>query len=411
MKREARDFREGMPRPVQRIPLEENASRSRLIWTLIALTVAAGAFFFGFRGILNGEAGWTVIESEGIYGASMTLRYRLGETKDSPSAEQKKVRQIYALALEENGKAFDIRNVSEEPRNLAWLNRHPNTETEIAPILFQALQASLASGRWVYLGPLYEMNESMLAGRTDAEAEQSDPRRNREMAEFLQEILPLLQTDEHIRLEFSDGNRVCLRISEELRTLGESYGVERWIDFGWQRGAYLTDAIAAALSAAGAEHGVLTHQQGFIRCLEEGSSFRLDVHGSKETGQAWTDSLTYTGPMSILSLSVLPSSDLPAGYRYGDGTLRTPWISDTDGQDHAPVDTMVAAARGQSCAELLAQVMPALTRDTWETGLLRLNDTTALLAWKDGILMTSWNTEGTLALAEHEVFFKESCKP
>jgi len=396
MKREARDFREGMPRPVQRIPLEENASRSRLIWTLIALTVAAGAFFFGFRGILNGEAGWTVIESEGIYGASMTLRYRLGETKDSPSAEQKKVRQIYALALEENGKAFDIRNASEEPRNLAWLNRHPNTETEIAPILFQALQASLASGRWVYLGPLYEMNESLLASRTDAEAEQSDPRRNPEMAKFLEEILPMLQTDEHIRIAFSDGNRVCLHISEALRTMGESYGVERWIDFGWQRGAYLTDAVAAALSAAGAEHGVLTYQHGFVRCLEKGASFRMDIHGAEGSGQVRTESLTYTGPISILSLSAFPSPDLPAGYRYGDGTLRTPWISAADGLDHAPVDTMVAAARESGCAELLTQVLPVLTREPWEDSLPSLKDTTAMLVWKNGIRTVTRNADGML---------------
>ena len=396
MKREARDFREGMPRPVQRIPLNENASRSRLIWTLIALAVAVGAFFFGFRGLLNGEAGWTVIESEGVYGAGMTLQYRLGETGGSPSAEQKKIRQIYALALEENGKALDVHHLSEEPRNLAWLNRHPDTETEIAPVLYRAMQTSLTNGRWIYLGPLYEMNESMLAARTDAEAEQSDPRRNPEMAEFLAEILPLLQTDEHIRVEFSEGNRVCLHLSEELRTLGESYGVERWIDFGWQRGAYLTDAIAAALSAAGAEHGVLTHQQGFIRCMEKDQTFRMDLRGPKGTGQGWSGSLTYTGPMSLLFLSALPSSDMPAGYRYEDGTLRTPWISAADGLDHAPVDTLVAAAREAECADLLAQVLPALTRDAWEEDLLPPEDTTALLAWKDGDRIATRNTDGIL---------------
>jgi hypothetical protein len=178
--------------------------------------------------------------------------------------------------------------------------------------------------------------------------------------------------------------------------MGESYGVERWIDFGWQRGAYLTDAVAAALSAAGAEHGVLTYQHGFVRCLEKGASFRMDIHGAEGSGQVRTESLTYTGPISILSLSACPSPDLPAGYRYGDGTLRTPWISAADGLDHAPVDTMVAAARESGCAELLTQVLPVLTREPWEDSLPSLKDTTAMLAWKNGIRTATRNADGML---------------
>ena len=184
------------------------------------------------------------------------------QTGASPRTEQKTVTAIYTLALDQASLALDAREVSEDPRNLAWLNAHPNTETEVAPLLYRALEQSLSAGRWLFLGPLYELSDSLSASASDAEAAQMDPRRNADSDAFRRELLPLLQSEDHLSLSLLGGNRVCLHVSPACLALGEEYEITRWIDFGWQRDAFLTDSIADALSAAGADHGLLASASG-----------------------------------------------------------------------------------------------------------------------------------------------------
>ena len=64
MKREARDFRETAPKPVRRIDLDIKNPRLRLFLVIMALAVAAGAFFFAFRQLFAVEAGWAYLEAD-----------------------------------------------------------------------------------------------------------------------------------------------------------------------------------------------------------------------------------------------------------------------------------------------------------------------------------------------------------
>ena len=136
-----------MPRPVRRVVLDESHPRRLIIWILLSLAIAAGAFFAFFQGLLRVAPGWTAIPSEGRYAREITLRYELGAGKDAPAGEQKKLQRIFTLALDQAGQALDASEVFEEPRNLAWLNAHPNVETEVSPILYRALEAALSAGR------------------------------------------------------------------------------------------------------------------------------------------------------------------------------------------------------------------------------------------------------------------------
>ena len=406
MKREARDIRDRMPKPVRRIPLSDTVSRPRLIFALIALAVAAGAFYLGFSGLLHTDPGWTVIEAESRYNSLFSFSYLLGQTGASPRTEQKTVTAIYTLALDQAGLALDARQVSEDPRNLAWLNAHPNTETEVAPLLYRALEQSLSAGRWVFLGPLYELSDSLSASASDAEAAQMDPRRNADSDAFRRELLPLLQSEDHLSLSLLGGNRVCLHVSPACLARGEEYEITRWIDFGWQRDAFLTDSVADALSAAGADHGLLASASGCIRCLlpDASASFAMNLQtaltepregfpasdssaplqSAAQTAlavpQAQISQLTYHGPLALLSLS-------PTAWRYADGLLASRWLSLSDGLDYAPADAVVAASRQEGCAALLLRFLPLLTRDVWDSALADslCPSSCALLAWKDGI--------------------------
>ena len=58
MKREARDFRETAPKPVKQIPVDIKNPRLRLFLVIMALAIAAGAFFIAFRQLASVEPGW-----------------------------------------------------------------------------------------------------------------------------------------------------------------------------------------------------------------------------------------------------------------------------------------------------------------------------------------------------------------
>ena len=296
MKREARDIRDRMPRPVQRIALEEHPSRRRILWIILSLAVAAGAFFAFFQGLLRVDPGWQEIPSEGKYASLISLRYPLGQTGEATASEKKKLQRLFTLAVDQAGQALDSSEIIAEPGNLAWLNAHPNQTAEVSPALYRALEKAFSAGRAVFFGPLYEMNESLLASSTDADAEQMDPRRSPEAAEYVEALLPLLSSPEHIRLELLGENRLTLFVSEEYLRLGEEYGISRWIDFGWMRNAFAADLVAEALLEAGVSRGLisaampdLSGKSGrssgalFLRSLGENDGIRFSLT-ARQTG-------------------------------------------------------------------------------------------------------------------------------
>ena len=379
MKREAGDFRDRMPKPVRRVPLAENPSRRRVIGTVLALVIAAGAFFAFFQGVMRKDPGWQEIKSEGKYASQFTLLYNLGQTDDSPSAEMRKLQRIYTLALDQAGQALDASEAAEEPRNLAWLNTHPNVETEISSQLYASLESILSAGRWLYLGPLYEMNESMLASQTDAEAAEMDPRLSEEAASFVSALLPCLSSNDHIQLKMLENNQVVLFVSADYLQLGKEYGISRWIDFGWMRNAFAADSIADILLNAGASRGILTAEMQtpvagssfgnqFIRALCENDGIRLSLKGRfseksdfQESGRSSASVETVIEAVCRESAALISLNAKTSGRSYRNGELRTPWVSTSDGLDSACVEALLAASRAEGCAPLLLHILPILT--------------------------------------------------
>ena len=406
MKREARDIRDRMPRPVQRIALEEHPSRRRILWIILSLAVAAGAFFAFFQGLLRVDPGWQEIPSEGKYASLISLRYPLGQTGEATASEKKKLQRLFTLAVDQAGQALDSSEIIAEPGNLAWLNAHPNQTAEVSPALYRALEKAFSAGRAVFFGPLYEMNESLLASGTDADAEQMDPRRSPEAAEYVEALLPLLSSPEHIRLELLGENRLTLFVSEEYHRLGEEYGISRWIDFGWMRNAFAADLVAEALLEAGVSRGLisaampdLSGKSGrssgalFLRSLGENDGIRFSLTARQTADSAPAASAEFQEssaegipsgsspsssavrtlspgetaeaicrkPAALISLNALQSGRL-----YADGELRTPWISPASGLDAHGADALLAASPRDGCAELLLRLLPLLTGEEKE---------------------------------------------
>ena len=351
MKREARDRRESAPAPVKRIELEDKPSRRRVILLIGALAIVAGALFFTLRAALRVDPGWGEIESEGKYAEEITLRYDLGRSGENPETERKKLQRIFTLALQQAGQALDSSESQPEPRNLAWVNAHPGEKTEVAPELYAALEKALEAGRWVFLGPVMEANASLLASMEDGEAAAMDPRKDPDMADFVRQAMAYLTNPEQIRVEMLGENQIRLVVSEEYLAFGEEYGIRRWIDFGWIKNAFVIDAVAEKMLEAGADRGILSSGDGFLRSLCENDGIQLAMRGGEENVTA----------VCAEAAAMICRTAEEAGRRYADGTIRTPWLSMTDGLDGAGVEGIIAAVQGNGCGVLALWLMPLLS--------------------------------------------------
>ncbi|MBQ6513528.1 MAG: hypothetical protein IJI09_02295 [Clostridia bacterium] len=369
MKREVRDFREAAPRPVKRIPLEIKNPRLRLALVILALAVAAGAFWYAFRQLVTVEPGWTLLEADGAVGLNVSADFRLqvelGAGSETPLAERKRLTTVYSGAAREAYTRYTAQEYVSGVSGIWYINHHPGEVIRVDEQLYRALQKSVSAGDWLYLGPAYEVWDSVWFSREDREAAAADPRRDSELAAYLAEIAGFIRSGE-IRLELRGDQEVCLAVSDAYRAFGEENGITRWIDLGWQKNAFIIDDLADALVSSGWTRAVLSSRDGFIRCLDGRGSFTLNMYADTDAGAKQIAQMDYSGPASLMMLLPAPGGDRSYSYRYQDGTLRTAWISAEEGLDSQPVDGLAAYSETGGCADLLCCFLNLLTYEGTE---------------------------------------------
>ena len=393
MKREARDFRETAPKPVKRIPLDIKNPRLRLFLVIMALAVAAGAFFFAFRQLFAVEAGWAYLEADGSVGMNVSgdflVQVELGAGNEAPLTERKKLAAVYSNAARDAYTRYTAQEYVSGVNGIWYINHHPGEVIRTDDKLYRALQKSIEAGDWLYLGPAYEVWDSVWFSREDREAAAADPRKDGELAAYLAEIAGFIRSGD-IRLELREDQEVCLVISDAYRAFGEENGITRWIDFGWQKNAFIIDDLAEALGDAGWTRAVISSRDGFIRCLDGRGSFTLNMHADTDDGTAQIAQAEYNGPASMMMLLPEPGGDRRYSYRYQDGTVRTAWISTADGLDARNADGLAAYTQEGGCADLLCRFLSLLTgTEAGEAGWqAAAGDGTTLWLAKDGTLRT-----------------------
>ena len=189
MKREARDFRETAPKPVKRIPLDIKNPRLRLFLVIMALAIAAGAFFIAFRNLVSVEPGWTYLEADGAVGLNVSADFRLqvelGAGNETPLTERKRLTTVYSAAAREAYTRYTTQEYVTGMNGLWYINHHPGEEIRVDERLYRSLETSLAAGNWLYLGPVYEVWDSVWFSQEDREAAEADPRKDAELAAYL----------------------------------------------------------------------------------------------------------------------------------------------------------------------------------------------------------------------------------
>lgn len=376
MGRTARDRNRGRPKPVQKIELAANPSIWKGALAVLFLLIGAAALAYALLALLSGESGWQTIEAnpgeELTCAQDFVFLYPLGAHGVSASAEARALKALYTDATEAGYRLFTADVAYANAPNVAWLNAHPNEIAEVDPALCAAFERIAQSGdRTLYLGPVLEAYESLFSCADDAMTGDFDPYVNDDLRALYGEIAAYARDPAQIDLRLLGGNQVELFVSDAYLAFAEEQGLERLIDFGFMKNAFVTDYLADTLTAGGYAAGTLSSFDGFARNLDAvgGAEYALNLYDRGLSVAA----LRYDGARAFCSLRDYPllSQDDTRFYVYRDGTVRSAYLSVQDGLPHAALRDLTLTSKELSCAQLLLAAIPVYVRDTLDAQALQ----------------------------------------
>lgn len=396
----ARDAKDNRPyiKPVEKIQLSEDNALRRAIAAALFLLIGAGALVYTFVHLLTPDAGWQTIQagtSDGpTCGEDFTFLYELGAGEQPSAAENRALTLIYTQACRTAFQLFHTIQSFEGVTNLYDVNARPNEAVTVDPALYSAFEAVEAAGdRTVYLGPVCARYSDVFTCQDDSQLVDFDPWSSQEVAEEYAVIAAYAADPAHVGVELLGENRVCLRVSEEYLAYASQEGIDRFLDFGWMKNAFVVDYLADTLVQAGFTRGILSSFDGFARCLDgrEGT-YTLSLYGWKEGRPIVTGTTQYRGPMSVVSLRAFPvtEGDWQQFYLLRDGQLRTPYLDVSDGRSRTSADCLVCYSPTHGCAQLAMKIAPAFIADSLQKEpLLELQREGAQHIWCEGKTLSS----------------------
>ena len=253
---------------------------------------------------------------------------------------------------------FNIDESFDDVTNLYDINRHPNEVMTVDPVLYDALKkVSDANCREIYLGPLYASLENLCMSNDDAVAAQFDPEKDDDAAEEAAAVAAFAQNPDDIFMEFLGENQVCLHVSDAYQAYAAEMGYTAYLDFFWMKNAFLIDYLADTIRGEGYQLGIISSKDGFVRCLDETGEkeYQYPLYHLSGNEIQSHGTMTYEGPKSIVFFHAYQagSPDTYRYYQYQDGTMRTPYLSASDGKDHTAASELLVYSGEYGCADTL----------------------------------------------------------
>lgn len=369
-----RGARENRPRikPVQKIQLSGENTILRGAAAALFLLIGAGALVYAVSHLFAAEPGWQTIQAGTAdgpgCGEEFVFLYELGAEGQSVRQESRALTQLYTQACRKAFQLFSADESFEDVVSLREINQRPNEVLEVDQALYGALEAVQEAGnRTLYLGPVYARYNDLFLCEDDAQLVDFDPRLSPEVAEEYAAIAVYAADPGQIDVELLGENKIRLSISEEYLAYAQREGIDRFLDFGWMRNAFVADYLADTMIEAGFTCGAISSYDGFTRCLDrrEGS-YGLPLLDWLNDRPIEAGTLEYQGPMSLVSLRSFPAAegDEYRYYRLRNGEVRTLYLDPKDGLCRLSVSSMIGCSPTCSCAELAMEVGQTLIADS-----------------------------------------------
>ena len=379
MGRTARDNRDRPhPRPVQKIVLSEGNTKQRLIAVGLLLILGGLALGYAFSQLMTPDSGWQAIEASTSAGPNcgdeFVFRYELGAGGASPAAENRAVSALYTDECRKLFQLFHTVESFEGITNLRDLSLHPNETLTVDAELYQALETVARSGdRTIYLGPVYARYGDLFYCADDSQLVDFDPYLSDEVRKEYGSIAAFARDPEAVDVRLLGEGKVCLYVSEEYLAYAQREGIERFLDFGWMKNAFIADALAQALQEAGFTNGTITSYDGFIRNLDErGTNYSLGVY-DYVGDTAWPAAvMQYDGPMSMVELRNYAANGLDSQriYRLKNGERRSSYLSPEDGRCKSAANDLLCYSKTAGCGEIALRIAPIYVAEMLDVSAL-----------------------------------------
>lgn len=399
MKRFAPDRTVNQPKPVERVEVQENHVKLRVILLIAAVVAAIAAFGVALNGTTSVNSGWRRIEADGASKANcaqdFVFDYCLGGGGVSAAAENKALTLLYTQATEKAYKLFNPRETFEDTVNPCYLNQHINQPVKVEPALYNAfaLMEKLNS-RYVYLAPVYQEYNNLFFCSEDWETENYDPYQSDFIADYFQQVAAFAQDPAMVNVDLMGDGLVQLTVSPEYLTFAQTYGIDRFIDFYWMTDAFIADFLAELMEENGYTRGAISSYDGFVRTLKDDRlSYSFYVYDQLPQGLISSAArMDYPGGTALVNLHAFPLNAEKEYYyyRFSDGTVRNPYASMADGKSRAALPVLIGTSREMGCAEILLRLLPLYAQEAADETVLRQLPAEGIYPlWCKNLLLTS----------------------
>ena len=379
-------------RPVQRIELSESHVKLRMILIVVLLAIATVAIVIGLSSALKTEPGWQEIRVASVKmncGEEFTLSYDFTNAGSAATAQSKALTTLYSTACEDAFRIFSPDVSGEGTANVYDLNAHPNETLTVDPVLYQALSLIQQYGnRNLYLGAVYAEYNRIFWAENEVEAASYDPVQNPELVADMAELAAFANDPAMIDIQLLDNHQVKLMVAEEYLSFVKDNEIEKLIDFGWMKNAFIADYLAQVLADNGYTDGYIASFDGFTRNLDQrANTYSINLFDRIGFDIYHSAVMRYEAPASIVSLRDYPlgQSDQRNYYAFPGGHIASFLIDPADGMCKASVDSLIAYGKNQSCAEILLQLVPVFIADTFSNSrLLELASSGIHSLWCEG---------------------------
>lgn len=363
----------------------------RIILMILLFGISMAALYFGVKGLLTRQSGWTRIEADSGNPAQASsdidFEYCLSS---NATAENKLLTLLYTDATLRAWQVYHPTEAFAGIGNLRNVNAAPNTEVTVEPELYRAFELIQAqNSRVLFLAPVYAQYDAVYRSLDDDEAAIYDPACSEEAAVYVAEVMGFVSDPAAISLDLLGENRVRLNVREDYLRYAEDYEIEAFLDFCWLKNAFILDDLAEKIRSEGFTRGYIVSREGFARYLDKASTadYTLRLTNWTETGIAAPAELRIREGMSLACLHSYSLNDTTADYfyLYADGRSVTPYLDPATGEIRAAISDLTLLSRTASCAELALSALSVLTAETWDAAdLTALQASDIAVIWCEG---------------------------
>ena len=237
------------PKPIQRMELSEKNKTLRLIAAIALFIIGIVGITVGIMSAMNKDTGWQRVQitpQEHSCSEQFILQYDFSGSGAQATAVNQKLQTVYGEACV---KAYGLFTVDEEipgVNNMYYVNRHPNEEIIVDPVLYAAFE-KLQDTPWLYLGPVYAHYSNMIFNTDETMLDELDPALSTAAKAYVEKLAVFAADRNAVELELLGENRVKLTVSDEYLAFAKEEEIENFIDFSYLSNAFIIDYLADVL--------------------------------------------------------------------------------------------------------------------------------------------------------------------